>query len=317
VIVEVIAPAPTVLEITEPDPNQVEVSYVRGLKGDQGDQGEQGIQGATGATGPTGATGASGVVSVTAPITNTGTSTAANIGVDQTGLTLAQSQITGLVTALGAKAALTASQTFTGSQTFVSGVIADKPIIAKGMSGQTGDLQQWQNSAGTVLGYMTAGGDYWVTGAVRSLFVTNRNNTGGYLDFGGNVPIVQQRIAAAQVLIVKGAASQSANLQEWQNSAGTIRALVDANGNFSAQELYTANGVFGSSLRTLTNGVWLGEANSGGYTQMTRQTAATSNPGANAARLYFRNGTNAGTLKLVVRAGAAGAETTILDNIPQ
>lgn len=29
------------------------------------------------------------------------------------------------------------------------------------------------------------------------------------------------------------------------------------------------------------------------------------------------NGTTAGTLKLVVRAGAAGAETTILDNIPQ
>ena len=33
--------------------------------------------------------------------------------------------------------------------------------------------------------------------------------------------------------------------------------------------------------------------------------------------MYYRDGTNAGTLKLVVRAGAAGAETTILDNIPQ
>jgi hypothetical protein len=40
-----------------------------------------GVQGPAGATGATGATGASGVVSVTAPITNSGTSTSANIGV--------------------------------------------------------------------------------------------------------------------------------------------------------------------------------------------------------------------------------------------
>jgi hypothetical protein len=33
--------------------------------------------------------------------------------------------------------------------------------------------------------------------------------------------------------------------------------------------------------------------------------------------LYFRAGTNTGTLKLVVRAGAAGAETSIIDNIDQ
>jgi hypothetical protein len=38
---------------------------------------------------------------------------------------------------------------------------------------------------------------------------------------------------------------------------------------------------------------------------------------AGGARLYFLDGTNAGTLKLVVKAGAGGAETTILDNIPQ
>ena len=49
---------------------------------------------------------------------------------------------------------------------------------------------------------------------------------------------------------------------------------------------------------------------------MVRQSAASSNPGALLARLYFRDGTTTGTLKLVVRAGAAGAETTIFDNIP-
>ena len=43
-----------------------------------------GPTGPTGATGPTGPTGASGVIAVTSPITNSGTSTSATIGIDQT-----------------------------------------------------------------------------------------------------------------------------------------------------------------------------------------------------------------------------------------
>jgi hypothetical protein len=62
----------------------------KGDTGGQGATGPQGIQGATGATGSngtagatgvTGATGPSGVIAVTAPITNSGTSTAATIGI--------------------------------------------------------------------------------------------------------------------------------------------------------------------------------------------------------------------------------------------
>lgn len=63
----VIQPQVTELTITE-DVNQVVVSSV-------------GVQGPKGDTGATGPTGPSGVVSVTAPITNSGTSTSANIGV--------------------------------------------------------------------------------------------------------------------------------------------------------------------------------------------------------------------------------------------
>jgi len=53
-----------------------------------------------GAVGPAGPAGPSGVVSITAPITNTGTSTAAIIGINQTGLTLTKSQITGTAVTL-------------------------------------------------------------------------------------------------------------------------------------------------------------------------------------------------------------------------
>jgi hypothetical protein len=70
-------------------------------------------------------------------------------------------------------------------------------------------------------------------------------------------------------------------------------------------------------VATLNSLIQLAQANSGGVMIMGRSTAQFSSPGNNSAALYFRDGTNAGTLKLVVRAGAAGAETTILDNIPQ
>jgi hypothetical protein len=75
-----------------------------GNVGPQGPTGPTGPQGATGPTGATGATGSSGVIAVTSPITNSGTSTSATIGINQAGLTIAQSQVTNLVTDLGLKA---------------------------------------------------------------------------------------------------------------------------------------------------------------------------------------------------------------------
>jgi hypothetical protein len=107
-------------------------------------------------------------------------------------------------------------------------------------------------------------------------------------------------------LAVRGAASQATNLQEWQNSAGNILARLSATG-----------GLISVNINTTLNYVGIKESQSGGEIYMTRKTASVTNPGANTGTLYFRDGTVAGTLKLVVRAGTAGAETTILDNIPQ
>ena len=62
--------------VVTPIENTVEIASV-GVQGAKGDKGD---------TGDTGATGASGVIAVTAPITNSGTSTSANIGVNQNAL---------------------------------------------------------------------------------------------------------------------------------------------------------------------------------------------------------------------------------------
>jgi hypothetical protein len=70
------------------------------------DQGPQGLTGNTGATGPQGS---SGVIGVTSPITNSGTSTSAQIGIDQTALSLTASQVSGV-------AKLASSNAFTGNQ---------------------------------------------------------------------------------------------------------------------------------------------------------------------------------------------------------
>ncbi|MEK9183343.1 MAG: hypothetical protein AAB849_02435 [Patescibacteria group bacterium] len=45
---------------------------------------------------------------------------------------------------------------------------------------------------------------------------------------------VEGTTASNKLLVLRGAGSQSGNLQEWQNSAGTALALIDSSGNFSA-----------------------------------------------------------------------------------
>jgi hypothetical protein len=62
-----------------------------------------GVQGATGATGATGAQGSSGVISVTSPITNSGSSSSAVLGINQSLLSISQAQVTNLTTDLETK----------------------------------------------------------------------------------------------------------------------------------------------------------------------------------------------------------------------
>ena len=305
------------------------------------------VAGEIGSTGATGAQGPSGVIAVTAPITNTGTSTSANIGIDQTGLTLAQSQVTGLVTALTGKANLAGGNAFTGAQTITgttagsvvlsltgasgqtanllsapggaripaagnyfiapgitasyamdatAGAIGVTPLNVSGISGQTADIQRWAVAGSTVATVSP-------TGTFKSAgLITAGSNT----DVLGQLSVITT--AASRVgAVVRGAASQTANLQEWQNSAGTLLARVSSAGAMLVERVQTAS-----------NQVALREFSSTqGGLQLARASAALPNVGANFGTVYFRDGTNTGTLKLVVRAGAAGAETTILDNIPQ
>ena len=316
-----------------------------GATGATGPQGIQGIQGVKGDTGATGATGSSGVIAVTAPITNSGTSTSANIGIDQTGLTLTQSQVTNLVSDLSAKAP-SASPTFTGT---VTTPITSGSLLYTSASGVLGKVDNAPNVGFVPYTAAVNGGIAWQSlGLLAKTNAANSFTVGGHVitnDAAATIPLVVKGAASQStdifrvqnstpttmlavsqfgrtnlsgslfvtptaasevVAIVRGAASQSANLQEWQNSAGTLLARMTSAGVLRASQVLSLNGL--SSM---------GEFNNGAIFEFVRATAASYSPGANRATLYFRDGTNAGTLKLVVRAGAAGAETTVLDNIPQ
>jgi hypothetical protein len=178
---------------------------------------------------------------------------------------------------------------------------AQKALVVRGFASQTANLQEWQNSAGSVLSFVRSDGVMFATSGLQG---SAWLSAGSFI--AGAQLISNVSTPTSVGVLVRGAASQTASLTQWQNSAGTVVANVDSSGN-----------VRGISVRSISDYSSLLEANSGGYLRLTKQTAASPNPGASLGSLYFRDGTNAGTLKLVVRAGAAGAETTILDNIPQ
>lgn len=132
----VIQPQVTQLEITEID-NTVTVASV-------------GVQGPKGDTGATGAQGPSGVVAVTAPITNSGTSTSANIGIDQTGITIAESQVTNLVTDLANKVPTSQTISTTAPLTGGGDLSANRTLaVSAGSTSAAGVLQLTDSTSST------------------------------------------------------------------------------------------------------------------------------------------------------------------------
>lgn len=125
----------------------------------------------------------------------------------------------------------------------------------RGAVGQTGDLTQWQDSGAAVLARVTnvgdgrfglsAGAGVWLydggmtkLGTNSSMFI-DANGTGsvalGETSTGG-VLIRGTGGGPANVrLVVRGATSQSASLQEWQNSIGTILAFINSAGGLVVQ----------------------------------------------------------------------------------
>ncbi|NCX38106.1 MAG: hypothetical protein EBX11_06595, partial [Actinobacteria bacterium] len=119
-----------------------------------------------------------------------------------------------------------------------------KPMIVMGAASQTANLQEWQNSAGDVLAKVQANGDATIYGsiistvgslqvayAMRNLSMSTSNSGIG----------IQSWTPTLVTAMIRGAASQTANLQEWQDSAGTIKSYIASDGSFSSSMDATIN----------------------------------------------------------------------------
>lgn len=102
----------------------------------QGTQGPQGVKGDTGLQGAQGPQGPSGVIAATSPVTYN--STTQTVGLDQTGITIAESQVTNLTTDLAGKAPTVhthAQSDITGLTTALSGKASTSHASTHGSAG--------------------------------------------------------------------------------------------------------------------------------------------------------------------------------------
>lgn len=143
------------------------------------------------------------------------------------------------------------------------------PLVVKGMAGQTGSHFQVQNSAGSVLAHIDAGGNMFAASYI------NGSNTGPYLQVAASSVTVVNRTTASNVpFIVKGMAAQSGNLQEWQDSSGVALALV-------------------SPIGSIRSDAFTNVANSGPYVNLS------------GSSVFLYNRTNAANVVLVVKGMAS------------
>ena len=118
--------------------------------------------------------------------------------------------------------------------------ITTVPITLRAIASQTSALQQWQNSSSVNVGSVSTGGFANFAGYVTVGTTTQSTTTG--------VNIVLSN-STHKGITIKSQTSQTANLQEWQNSSGTAISWVQPDGKIyseGAQVLTDADAGIGS-----------------------------------------------------------------------
>jgi len=136
------------------------------------------------------------------------------------------------------------NRNLTGTPTYLfvqSQGATDIGAVIKGHASQTANLQEWQNSAGTVLAKVDssgigtfaqgsfAGGAATIDGgggaSLGAIYTGTLKGSPTAYNFFSNVTG-----SPYATVVVKGLSGQTTDLQQWQNSAGSILASVDAYG---------------------------------------------------------------------------------------
>jgi hypothetical protein len=116
----------------------------------------------------------------------------------------------------------------TGARLLVETYAAQTATIFKGAASQTANLTEWQDSAGTIMARVNNIGEIVTSTTVYANGITN--NTGYWSINNNGVGQITARAATNIPLTLKGAASQTANLQEWQDSSAVVKLAVRPDG---------------------------------------------------------------------------------------
>jgi hypothetical protein len=138
---------------------------------------------------------------------------------------------------------------------FSSPAVGTKPLVVQGFASQTANLQEWQDSAGTVMASVSASGTLQIS------------NT----------------IAANTPLVIRAAASQSSVLTEWRNSSNSTLLTISSTGFIRAPP-----GSVGAPVYSFE-----GDTNTGMYRPAT-DTLALVTTGIDRIRLYADGGVQVG-----------------------
>lgn len=129
-----------------------------------------------------------------------------------------QSALSGLGTTYVEQISLTSTpNVITGQST------TTVPLTIRSISSQTAPLQQWQNSSSINVGSIGTGGNLNIAGYITVGSITQSITTGVNVVLGN---------ASHRGIVVRAQSSQTANIQEWQNSSGTALSWVDKDGKF-------------------------------------------------------------------------------------
>jgi hypothetical protein len=119
------------------------------------------------------------------------------------------------------------------------------PVTIRAIASQTSALQQWQNSSSVNIGSIGTGGNLNIAGYITVGSTTQSTTTGVNVVLGN---------ASHIGLSIKAQASQTANIQEWQNNSGIAISYVDKDGKIfseSAQVFTTASSIPQASVVNL------------------------------------------------------------------
>jgi hypothetical protein len=150
----------------------------------------------------------------------------------------------------------------------VSAAATNVGVVVRGAASQSGNLTEWQTSDGTIYSRIDSSGQNLWTYAIRP---QAHPASGAIIQLDSNQIRLTQQTAGAIAFIVKGAASQTADLQQWQNSTPTTLARVTAAGGITSAAATAGIGYETGAGGTATQGAGSGKSTAVTLSKVTGQ----------------------------------------------